>query len=147
MATQGVKDMITFMTSEPVLDGAPVVHMLEYIDGFEFSRPEVNETSDPHVIVGQLVYKPETVAKSLPYWEEVVRTSKANEPKTLAYGIAKDPKDGNTLFTIEAYENEAALKDVHVKSKAIEESIKNTKDLRESLQHTFLKFYAGYLHR
>jgi quinol monooxygenase YgiN len=147
MATQGVKDMISFMTSNPVLDGAPVVHMLEYVDGLEFSRPEVNTTSDPYVIVGQLVYKPDSSTKSLPYWEAVVKTSKANEPKTLVYGIAKDPKDPNNLFTIEAYENEAALKDIHVKSKAIEESIKNTKDLRESLQHTFLKFYAGYLHR
>jgi quinol monooxygenase YgiN len=147
MATQGVKDMISFMTSNPVLDGAPTVHMLEYVDGLEFSRPEVNKTSDPYFIVGQLVYKPDGLVKSLPYWAEVVKTSKADEPKTLAYGIAKDPKDANNLFTIEAYENEAALKDVHVKSKAIEESIKNQKDLRESLQHTFLKFYAGYLHR
>src|ERR1700710_800252 len=142
MATQGVKDMIQFMTSEPVLAGAPVVHMLEYIDGFEFSRSDINKTSNPYVVYGQIIYKPDTLAESLPYWKQVVQSSKEQEPKTLVYGIAKDPKDPNSLFSVEAYENEAALKEVHVKSKAIDDSIKNTKHLRESLQHTFLKFHA-----
>lgn len=147
MATEGVKKMIDFMSTNSLLDGAPTVHMLEYVDGFEFSRPEIIDSSDPFVVFAELIYKPDQVSTSLPYWEQVVKTSKADEPKTLVYGIAKDAKDPNTLYTVEAYDSETALRDVHAKSKAIDESIKNTKHLRESLKHNILKFHSGYLHR
>ena len=46
---------------------------------------------------------------------------------------------------MEVYQSEEYLRGVHVKNKAIEESVKNTKHLRTGLKHVFLRLVAGYL--
>lgn len=136
-----------WMTSTPVLETAPTFHQLKFIDGFHFTRPTIRDQSDPHIIFATLDYKPDTVPVSLPYWKAVVDTSANDEPGTLVYGICKDPNNKDKLYTIEAHNSEEYLKDVHVKSDAIAESIKNTKHLRNGLTHTFLKLEAGFLYR
>jgi quinol monooxygenase YgiN len=145
MATPHVKEMISWMGTVPLLTGAPTIHQLEFIPSFSFSRPQVATSPNAHIIFATLDYKPDTIPTSLPYWKAVVDTSKNDELGTLLYGICKDPADGNKLYTLEAYESKEYLTNVHVKSKAIEESIKNTKHLRDGLKHTFLKLEAGYL--
>jgi quinol monooxygenase YgiN len=147
MATPHVQDMIAWMSTVPLLEGTPTVYSLEFIPGFSFSRPQVAIQENPHVIFAALDYKPNTVPTSLPYWQAVVDTSKNDEPGTLLYGICRDAADENKLFTVEAYESKEYLTDVHVKSQAIAESIKNTKHLRNGLKHTFLKLQAGYLYK
>jgi quinol monooxygenase YgiN len=81
----------------------------------------------------------------LPYWQAVVDTTEKEEPGSLLYGICKDPGNPEKLYTIEAYKSEEYLRGVHVKNKAIEESVRNTKHLRTGLKHVFLRLVAGYL--
>jgi quinol monooxygenase YgiN len=147
MRTEGVLEMLKWMGSEPVFDGAPTLHNLHFIDGLDFVRPEVSEHSDPYVVFAELNYKLDSAAMSLPYWKEVVVTGRDKEPGTLVYGVLKDSAKEDTLCTIEAYESLEYLTDVHVPSEAVQENIKNTKDLRTSLKHHILKMEAGFLHR
>lgn len=147
MAQPGVQSMVQWIASGNALESAPRQLDLEYIDGFDFTRKQAAETQDPCVVLAELDYKPDTVQKSIPYWKAVVETGRENEPGTLVYGILKDPKEQHKLFTVEAYESKEYLTDVHVKSKAIEESIKNTKHLRDGLKHQFLKVRGGFLHK
>lgn len=147
MQTPGVQDMIKWSTAEKVFGDAPTIHQLEFIDGFEFSRVGVDATKDPHVLFADLSYQSGTVAQSLPYWKEVVETGRNDEPGTLVYGVLKNPANQDKLYVLEAYESKQYLADVHVPSRAIQESVKNTKHLRTGLTHTALKLVAGFLHR
>lgn len=147
MAQPHIKSMMDWIGAGNVFDGTPRILTLQYVEGFDFSRKEVANVQDPYVVVAELDYKPDMVQKSIPYWKAVVDTGREQEPGTLVYGILKDPAEQNKLFTVEAYENKEYLTDVHVKSKAIEESIKNTKHLREGLKHQFLRFRGGFLHK
>ncbi|KAF4882274.1 4-coumarate--CoA ligase-like 7 [Colletotrichum fructicola] len=118
-------------------------------DDFLFSRAKVSEhkEKDPWVIIAELGYHPGGSATSIPYWQGVVIEGRENEEGTLVYGLARDSEDREKLWTVEVYESEAYLKDVHVKSTAIAESIKNTKHLRTGLTWTFLKWTDGFLHK
>jgi quinol monooxygenase YgiN len=147
METAGVKDMIKWSTTEKLFGDAPTIHQLEFIDGFDFSRDSVNQAPDPHVLFADLGYQSGTVPQSLPYWKEVVETGRNDEPGTLMYGVLKDPASPDKLYVLEAYESAQYLADVHVPSKAIQDSVKNTKHLRTGLKHTPLKLHAGFLHR
>ncbi|KAB5554916.1 hypothetical protein GE09DRAFT_1122808, partial [Coniochaeta sp. 2T2.1] len=118
---------------------------LTYIDDFFFVRPELKNAKNTFAAIAEIDYQPGGVEKSIPYWKAVVEEGRNNEPGTLLYGIVKDKDDENKLFAIEIYESKEYLYDVHVKSKAIEESIKNTKHLRTGLKHVFLKFAGGLL--
>ncbi|KAI8240204.1 4-coumarate--CoA ligase-like 7 [Colletotrichum sp. SAR 10_99] len=106
-----------------------------------------HKEKDPWVIIAELGYHPGGSATSIPYWQGVVIEGRENEEGTLVYGLARDSEDREKLWTVEVYESEAYLKDVHVKSTAIAESIKNTKHLRTGLTWTFLKWKDGFLHK
>ncbi|CAM1505000.1 Fc.00g106370.m01.CDS01 [Cosmosporella sp. VM-42] len=149
MATGGVKAITSWFADGTVLDPSvsPSIHTLEYLPNFRFSREEVLSHPDPHVIFGILDYIPGGVETSIPYWKAVVETGRKQEPGTLVYGILKDVKNEKRLCSIEAYESPAYLMDVHVPSKAIQESIGNTKHLRMGLKHHFMKKEGGFLHR
>jgi quinol monooxygenase YgiN len=147
MASRGVKDIVDWSTTDAILECAPTVYQLEFIDDFHFAKPSVTAHSDPYVVFAQLDYKPDTMPISLPYWKAVVDTSNHDESNTLVYGICRDPEDKDKLYTVEAYESKEYLMDVHAKSNAIAESIKNTKHLRSGLKHTFLKVEGGFLYR
>ncbi|OIW28611.1 hypothetical protein CONLIGDRAFT_670416 [Coniochaeta ligniaria NRRL 30616] len=146
MALPDVQDMVKWLGTGEVLTGDMKVKMnLTYIDDFFFTRPEVKTAKDPFIAFAELEYKPGTVAQSIPYWKAVVEEGRNNEPGTLMYGIVRDPEAENMLYALEVYESKDYLYDVHVKSNAIQESIKNTKHLRNNLTHHFLKLAGGFL--
>jgi len=148
MALPEVQDMVKWLGTGTVLSGEMKVKMnLTYVDDFFFTRPELKNAKDPFVAVAEIEYKPGGVAESIPYWKAVVEEGRNNEPGTLMYGIAKDkdPGNENMLYALEIYESKDYLYDVHVKSSAIQNSIANTKHLRNSLKHHFLKLAGGIL--
>lgn len=147
LAEPGVKALIEWIGTGKVLEGAPRILDLQYVDDFYFSRGEVSKHEDPCVVIAELDYKPDTVQQSIPYWKAVADTGREKEAGTLVYGILRDPKEQNKLFTVEAYDSKEYLLDVHAKSKAVDESIKNTKHLREGLKHHFLKIQGGFLYK
>lgn len=127
----------------------PVLHMLQYIDAsFSFTRPEVDTAKDDqHVLFAELDYTPGGVETATPYWRAVVHTGRDREVGTLAYGVARSLQAEEKLATFEVYESEEYLRDVHVPSDAISESIKNTKHLRTGLRHHALKNVYGFLYK
>ncbi|KAJ0353813.1 hypothetical protein KNSL1_001843 [Colletotrichum chrysophilum] len=152
MALPHVQKLVSWMsaTNPSPLAGTPSTHFLSLpSDDFLFSRAKVSEhkEKDPWVIIAELGYHPGGSATSIPYWQGVVIEGRENKEGTLVYGLARDSEDREKLWTVEVYESEAYLKDVHVKSTAIAESIKNTKHLRTGLTWTFLKWTDGFLHK
>ncbi|KAE9582245.1 4-coumarate--CoA ligase-like 7 [Colletotrichum fructicola] len=152
MALPHVQKLVSWMsvTNPSPLADTPSTHFLSLpSDDFLFSRAKVSEhkEKDPWVIIAELGYHPGGSATSIPYWQGVVIEGRENEEGTLVYGLARDSEDREKLWTVEVYESEAYLKDVHVKSTAIAESIKNTKHLRTGLTWTFLKWTDGFLHK
>ncbi|EGY20097.1 uncharacterized protein VDAG_02113 [Verticillium dahliae VdLs.17] len=126
----------------------PTMHILTYpSDSFQFTRQQVNKHTDPWIIIAKLNYMVGGVGTSLPYWQAVVDQGREEEVGTLVYGILKDEGTVERLFTMEAYESEAYLKDVHVKSDAIAASIRDTKHLRTGIEWSFLRLVAGFLHK
>ncbi|KAH6898120.1 hypothetical protein B0T10DRAFT_471826 [Thelonectria olida] len=149
MSSTGVKDINQWFADEKVLDpdDTPDVHILEYLPGFRFARAEVLKRPDPHVIFAELDYILGGLDTSIPYWKAVVETGRDHEPGTLVYGILKDTQKENRLCSIEAYESPEYLRDVHVPSQAIHNSIANTKHLRTGLRHHFLQKRGGFLYK
>ncbi|KAF3354560.1 hypothetical protein VDGD_02113 [Verticillium dahliae] len=126
----------------------PTMHILTYpSDSFQFTRQQVNKHTDPWIIIAELNYMVGGVGTSLPYWQAVVDQGREEEVGTFVYGILKDEGTVERLFTMEAYESEAYLKDVHVKSDAIAASIRDTKHLRTGIEWSFLRLVAGFLHK
>ncbi|KAF7563971.1 hypothetical protein G7046_g169 [Stylonectria norvegica] len=144
MATPAVVELIEFLTNAGV---ETTIHFLEYLPNFGFTRDAILTHPDPHVMFAELDYYPGGVDTSIPYWKAVVESGRENEPGTLMYGILKDPSKENRLVSIEAYESPAYLMEVHVPSKAIQESIGNTKHLRTGLKHHIMKRRGGFLLR
>ncbi|KXJ90405.1 hypothetical protein Micbo1qcDRAFT_205253 [Microdochium bolleyi] len=151
MSTPTVKKMMDWMGSGARLSGDPQINELEMMPGFHFSRPAVtkaiSDQQDPHVLFADLTYQPGSVDTAIPYWQEVVNTGRDDEPGTWVYAVNKDPKHENRICVLETYESPEYLVDVHVPSKAIQDSIGNTKHLRTGLVHTKLKLIKGFLHR
>jgi quinol monooxygenase YgiN len=145
MELPGVQSMVKWLSSGEVLDGETRLFDLRYLDDFHFTRLELAKHKDPYVVVGELDYKPDTIPTTIPYWKAVVEAGRNEEPGTLSYGICKDPKDKDKLYCLEVYESKDYLMDVHAKSQAIQESIKNTKHLRNGLRHHWLKLSGGFL--
>ncbi|KAI8626454.1 hypothetical protein F5Y19DRAFT_446584 [Xylariaceae sp. FL1651] len=140
-----VKDIIAFMMSENPLAGAPIVHELPVTD-LSFAREEVTQYGDPYIAVTEIEYHLSIIPNVMPYWKEVVEASR-KETGTLVYGVYPHPTDPNKLFTIEVYKSKDYLCDVHAKSEAVVENIKDTKDMRKGLKPIFLKKVSGYLYR
>lgn len=150
MASQGVKDINAWMDTVPIWDAEnpPILQNIQYLSpSFEFSRAIPSNVADPHVIFAELDYIPGGVATATPYWKAVVDTGRENEPGTFAYGVLSDKTKEERLCTFEVYESPEYLKDVHVPSDAISESIKNTKHLRTGLKHNLLRKVGGFLYK
>jgi quinol monooxygenase YgiN len=149
MSSQKVKDAGSWLQREGVLDSSnpPSLAMLNYLPTMQFTRDEVLSHDDPHVLFAELDYVPGGIETSTPYWQAVVDTGRDFESGTLSYGIAKDQEKENRLVAFEVYESPAYLRDVHVPSDAIQNSIANTKHLRTGLKHHMLKKVGGFLHK
>lgn len=125
----------------------PAMDMMQYLPGQRFTRPEIVKHEDPHVLYAELDYVPGGIQTATPYWQAVVDTGRDHETGTLQYGVAKPLEKDNRLVTFEVYESLAYLKDVHVPSDAIQNSIAKTKHLRTGLKHHTLKMVGGFLHK
>lgn len=150
MTGQAYKDINAWFQTVPIFnaDNPPTIQNLQYLSPtFEFSRQIPASVVDPHVIFAELDYVQGGVATAKPYWQTVVDTGRQKEPGTLIYGILEDKTQQERLCTFEVYESPEYLKDVHVPSDAISESIKNTKHLRTGLKHNILKRVGGFLSR
>lgn len=160
MAHGLVADITAWLQAPPAKVSASQLHMLQYLSpDFSFTRADVenaNAATDAehglHVIFAELDYVEGGVDKATPFWKAVVETGHDHEPGTLAYGVLRPAKvpngEGNkSLKTFEVYESVDYLKDVHVPSDAIGESIKNTKHLRTGLKHHLLRKVYGFLHK
>jgi quinol monooxygenase YgiN len=147
MAHPLVQDMIKWMGSGNILEGQPIIHMLDYVNGLAFSKAEVEKASDPYVVFATIEWHPRKRDESIPYWTKVFEASRS-ETGTFAYGILVNKDKPERLHTLEAYESKGYLWDVHVKQNAaVQETIQNTKDWRISLEHNFLRIVGGFLHR
>ncbi|KAL1895252.1 hypothetical protein Sste5346_005398 [Sporothrix stenoceras] len=146
-----VKDMIQWMGGpEPVLESAPTVLELDIVEDFGlFTRPDgVAAAADPYVVVGEVSYKDgELVEKSLAHWGKVVATTKADEPGSLVYALARNPAEPTKLYTFEAYESKEYLWETHAKSQAVQDNVAETKDWRAGLKHHIVKQVQGFLTR
>jgi len=145
MAAPKTKELINALGTEPILEGTPRIYQLEPIGSF--TKPEIEQQSDPWMVFATIDYKPGLTVESVLYWKAVIETSKNDEPGTFVYGILKTKEPSDSLYSLEAYESKEYLWDVHAKSGAIAENVKNTKDMRTGLKHEFLKLHAGYLYK
>ena len=136
--------MIALFGAKPVLAGAPLVYQLEPV--YSFSKADVSKVKDPHIVVANLEYRAGTAEQSLHYWKNVVSSSEM-EDGTLLYALAKDHGNPDHLHTVEVYQNENHLWDIHAKSKAVTESVANTKEIRTGLTLSHLKQVGGFLSR
>lgn len=144
LASKPVQDLIALFGSKPVLAGAPLVYQLEPI--YSFSKAHVSQVTDPHIVFANLEYRAGTADQSLQYWKNVVSSSEA-EDGTLLYALAKEPANLDRLHTVEVYQSENYLWDVHAKSKAVTESVATTKDIRTGLVLSHLKQVGGFFCR
>jgi quinol monooxygenase YgiN len=149
MSQPKVKDMGAWLQQPGILDPSTplALHMLEYLPNQRFTRDAILQHPDPHVLFAELDYIPGGIDTATPYWQAVVDTGRDKEPGTLSYGIAKDLQKEGRLVAFEVYESPAYLKDVHVPSEAIQNSIRDTKHLRTGLKHHMLKKVGGFLHK
>ena len=85
---------------------------------------------------------------SFPIWKGVYEDGK-NESGTLVYGVMKAKGEGedDKSYTIEAYESESYLWDVHVKSPGVQHNMKTTPSWRYGLEHDKLKVAGGFWSR
>lgn len=146
-----VLDMIKWMGGpEPVLEAPPTVLELDVVEDFGlFTRAEaIGQAADPYVVVGEVSYKDgELVEKSLAHWAKVVATTKADEPGSLVYALARNPAEPTKIYTLEAYESKEYLWETHAKSQAVQGNVAATKDWRAGLKHHIVKQVQGFLTR
>ncbi|OCK75613.1 hypothetical protein K432DRAFT_308112 [Lepidopterella palustris CBS 459.81] len=137
--------MKLLLSDGSVFGEAPDVYTMEPV--FSFSRPEILKASDPYIVVASLDYEEGTRAKAFDGWKRIVSESQKNEPGTLGYTILKDKDHENTIWTVEVYETEKYLRDVHAKSTVVTDDKTKYSDIKTNLDFAFLKIVAGYLHK
>jgi quinol monooxygenase YgiN len=144
MAQPLVKEMIEWMSSGNVLAGEPQLYVLEYIEDKVFTKPEIVGLEDPHISFARIVFKSGKRVEALPFWLNVFEET-VPESGSYLYGLLADKVMPDVLYTIQTYESEAYLRNVHLKeNKAVKESWA-TLELSESVEHNVLKIVGGYL--
>jgi len=144
MAHPLVKDMINWMSSGDILAGTPELYMLEYLDEKVFTKPEIATLEDPHISFARIVFQPGKREEALPAWKNVFDET-VPEPGSYLYGLLGDNEKPDTLYTIQTYESEDYLRNVHLKeNKAVKESWA-TLSISISVDHNVLKIVGGYL--
>ena len=146
MASPPVQDMIKFMTSNPIVEGVPKIRNLSWIDDMVFTKPEVRQQKDPFIVFAELEFDAGARDGTLKYWNNNLKSSK-EERGCFIYGFLKDPEQPDHMYTLEVYESEDFLMNVHIPSSAVKETIEKTKDLRKNLVLSKLKMLDGFLAR
>lgn len=146
MASPAVAGMGALFSSDPsLLQGAPTVHQLQ--SDAAFTRPTISDHASPYIVFATLNYKPGTRDTAIEGFAQVCRVSEKPEPGTLSYNILSNKSELDIIRTVEVYESESYLWDVHAKSDAVQGNGAATKDMRTNLELVFLKMVAGYFHR
>ncbi|KAF2104229.1 hypothetical protein NA57DRAFT_70446 [Rhizodiscina lignyota] len=144
MKTNVIQDLLKTFGSELLLEGNPQVYNLQTLH--VLTRPEANR-ADSYIVFGIISYVKGKVAEGLPFWKAVFETTKTDEPGSFGYCVCRDEEENpDELYTVEVYESEKYLWDVHAKSHAVKANMK-TMHIREGLQRYFLKLVAGYFHK
>lgn len=146
MSSAAVSNLIKLFSSDASLFGGTTnVYNLE--TAFSFSRSETTKADDPYIVFATLDYNEGTRAGALNGWQQVTLESQRNELGTLGYAILKDKDHPNIMRTVEVYETEKYLWDVHEKSAAVTKNKSEHGEIRTNVKFAFLKFVAGFLTR
>ena len=146
MASPPVKDMITYMTSNPIVEGTPTIRNLSWLNDMVFTKSEVRQLKDPFVIFADIELLPGKREDTLKYWKGNLDSSK-QESGCFIYGFAHDSAIADHMYTFEVYESEDFLWNTHINAPAVQETIEKTKDVRRNLVLSKLKLHAGFLSR
>lgn len=139
-------NIIELFTTQPELLGAPPV--LTRVNTLHtLTRASVAKEINPYIVYGTVEYTENGLDQSLSYWKDVFETTQQKEEGTLSYSLCRDVEDPKILRTVEVYTSEEYLWDVHAKSDALAENVKNTKHLRTGLKHVFLRIVGGYFYK
>ncbi|CAK7244831.1 MAG: hypothetical protein STHCBS139747_006379 [Sporothrix thermara] len=150
MKTDIVQEMVQWMGVNPVLEAPPTVHMLDIVDelGYFTRNDAIGAATDPHIVIGEISYKSaELASKSLMYWAKVMQTTRSDEPGSLVYAVACGDAEPSKFYSLEAYTSKDYLWDVHAKSQAVQDNVRETSDWRSGLKHHILKQVDGFLVR
>ena len=146
MAAPLVKDLVEYMTTQAPLEAAPTIRTLSWIDGMTFTKPEADEQDHRHIVFAAVDFVPGKRDEALDYWKGIVDSSK-NESGTFSYGLLKQEGEPDSLFSLEVYESEKFLQDVHASAAAMQETIAKTTDSRKEMKLAHVKLHAGYVHK
>ena len=148
MALPDVKEVSEWLRSgEVAFTETPSLQFLEPVsDKVPFVLKPATEThADPFILISEVKYKEGGLAQAVPYWEGVIRVSHDAEESTYMYGICRVADAPDLVKSLEVYETEQYLWDVHAKSAEVAANVKATGGLRESLTRwPPLKRRAGF---
>lgn len=148
MASQAVTELLSLFKSSPELVSAPT-QVWRLSSQASFARPEVDTHEDPYVVFARLSYKSGGSADAVKGFGRVCDYAKSSEPGCLDYnvlqGSAEDEAD--EVRTLEVYESERYLWDVHAKSEVVKRNIDMQSDMRLTTDLTFLKKVKGYFRK
>ncbi|KAF2025804.1 hypothetical protein EK21DRAFT_92915 [Setomelanomma holmii] len=109
-------------------------HRLIPSTGFAFRSTGLYSAPGIHVAMAKINYAPGTRSQGIEQWQKVAASVEEYEKEgTHTYWFLADPKDGNVLYSLERYQDEKYLWDVHVPSLAIQQNMKNQKYIRTGL--------------
>ncbi|KAF2264444.1 hypothetical protein CC78DRAFT_568364, partial [Lojkania enalia] len=147
MGTKATADLIAYFgTNSSLFSGSPDIATCE--TSSSFARPECATATDPYIAYASIDYKEGTRDEALQGWKYVTSETQNNEPDTLGYGILKDKANTITINSVELYANETYFREVHAKSKAVQDNrAKYGEQVRTAFRLALLKHVAGYLHR
>ncbi|KAK3711556.1 hypothetical protein LTR37_009547 [Vermiconidia calcicola] len=146
MAAPLVKDLVEYMTTQAPLEAAPTIRTLSWIDGMTFTKPEANEQNDRHIVFTSIEFIPGERDEALKYWKVIVDSSK-DESGTFSCGLLTEEGKSDSLFSLEVYESERFLQDVHASAAAVQEMNAKTRHLRKEMKLAHVKLHAGYVYK
>ena len=145
METPPVKDMIAWMSSNPIVETA-MIRNLSWLNEMVVTKPEVLQQKDLFTVFADVEFEPGKRDETLKYWKGNLDSSREGSG-CFIYGFAHDAEKPEHLYTMEVYESEDYLYNTHVKSPAVQETIEKTKDVRKNLTLSKLRYHAGFLSR
>lgn len=146
MASPQVADMIKWMQSGNILAGEPEIHSLSYVDDCSFAKAEVVKVQDPHISFARIEFQPGKRTEALPAWKAVYEETKG-ESGSYVYGLVVDEQKPDILYTMQTYESEEYLRQVHLKENKAVKGTMETLKMSIGVKHNNLKIVGGYLTR
>ena len=124
--------------------------MLAYVRDlheYAFTKPSVSTLEDPYISFARIEYKPGKREDALPFWKKVFDET-MGESGTYVFGLAIDEqKDHDILYTLQTYENENYLREVHLKQNKAVQGSKATLEWSVGVKHNVLRLVGGHLSR